>query len=558
MRRPSLPRCPQVRFGIGRQLGLAFGFVLLVLGAFVGGAYLQQREMEGLLHDFGDIEIDRIREVDRWIALSEDVSTRVMAVNKSNDAAITEFFQPTIAPRVREADEIFESISRSAATDEESTWMAGFASKREELLRAVGEMNEFKKIGDVAGASAMFDSAFLPAQKAYSAEIKRFGTLQRELLEQKLQRAISEGKRVSVIAGGVALLLTLAGAFFAWRVATHIKSSLDMAVDTVLRVAKGDLSQRIEVRGRDEFAVLMQAIAAMNQGLLRIVQEVRKGTESIAIASSEIAQGNSDLSCRTEQQASNLERTSNAMDQLTRTVHASTSQALSADDHARQATAIVTRGGEVVQQVVSTMEQISQASKRIEEIIGVINGIAFQTNILALNASVEAARAGEQGRGFAVVAGEVRNLAQRSAQAAKEIKVLIADSACKVQNGTSQVEAAGRAMNQSVAAIQQVSELMASIRSAASEQTAGIQRVNTSISELDQITQQNAALGEQAAAAAVSMKRQAGRLQVGVAAFCLHEDEKPEYQRLLADVESLGLASPLKIVIENPRVCGFL
>ena len=510
-----------LRLGVGQQLGWAFGFALVVMGVFVAGALVQQRAMERSLREFGDVELDRIRHVDRWIAMSEDTSLRIMAVNKSNDAGIAEFFGPTIAPRVKEVGEMFRKVEAEADSDEERAWMAAFVPKREALLKALGEMAEYKKIGDVAGASAMFDSAFMPAQKAYNEEIRRYGELQRERLARKLEAVEAAGQRSARLAAGAAIVLTLAGALFAWRVAGHIKRSLDAAVQAARRVAGGDLSQRIEVRGHDEFAALMRSMDDMTQGLERIVREVRHGTEGITVASGEIAQGNSDLSTRTEQQAGSLQQTASAMEQLTTTVQHNASTARQADDLARQATDVATQGGTVVSQVVHTMGEISHASRRIEEIIGVIDGISFQTNILALNAAVEAARAGEQGRGFAVVAGEVRNLAQRSATAAKEIKALIADSVDKVRNGTSQVEVAGRTMDETVAAIRRVSQLMAEISAATSQQTAGISHVNSSVAQLDQMTQQNAALVEESAAAAQSLKDQSVRLSEVVATFRL-------------------------------------
>ena len=509
------------RWGVGVQLAISFGFSLVVMCLFVAGALWQQRAMEASLREFGETELDRIRHVDRWIALSEDTSLRIMAVNKSNDAGIAEFFGPTIEPRVKEVGEMFRRVESEATSPEQQAWLERFKPRREELLKALKEMGEYKKIGDVAGASAMFDSAFMPAQKAYNDEIRRYGELQRELLARKLHEVQTAGQRAARLAALAALVLTVAGAVFAWRVAGHIKRSLDRAVLAARRVAEGDLSQRIEVRGHDEFAALMRSMDDMTQGLERIVREVRRGTEGITVASGEIAQGNSDLSTRTEQQAGNLQQTASAMEQLTTTVQHNASTAREANDLAQQATTVATQGGEVVSQVVSTMSEISAASRRIEEIIGVIDGISFQTNILALNAAVEAARAGEQGRGFAVVAGEVRNLAQRSATAAKEIKGLIADSVDKVRNGTSQVEVAGRTMDETVGAIRRVSQLMSEISTATLQQTEGISHVNDSVTQLDQMTQQNAALVEQAASAAESMRQQAARLDQVVASFRL-------------------------------------
>jgi len=286
-------------------------------------------------------------------------------------------------------------------------------------------------------------------------------------------------------------------------------------------VAKGDLTQRIEVRSQDEIGKLMQALKDMNESLSGIVGEVRNTTESITVASQEIAQGNADLSQRTEEQASSLEETASSMEELTSTVRQNAENAKQANQLATNASDVAVKGGKVVGDVVETMASISSSSKKIVDIISVIEGIAFQTNILALNAAVEAARAGEQGRGFAVVAGEVRNLAQRSAAAAKEIKGLIDDSVEKVDSGSRQVDQAGATMNEIVQAVKRVTDIMSEISAASQEQGAGIEQVNQAVVQMDEVTQQNAALVEEAAAAAEAMQGQAEVLMHAVSVFKL-------------------------------------
>ena len=286
------------------------------------------------------------------------------------------------------------------------------------------------------------------------------------------------------------------------------------------RIAEGDLGVHIEVGAHDRSS-LLHAIRAMRDDLAKIVSEVRDGTDTIATASNEIATGNLDLSARTEEQASSLEETAASMEELTSTVKQNADNARQANQLAASASEVATRGGAVVSQVVDTMASINDSSKKIVDIISVIDGIAFQTNILALNAAVEAARAGEQGRGFAVVASEVRNLAQRSASAAKEIKALIGDSVEKVEVGNKLVSDAGQTMDEVVASVRRVTDIMGEITAASSEQSAGISQVNQAIAQMDAATQQNAALVEQAAAAAESMQGQAARLLQAVRVFHL-------------------------------------
>jgi len=309
------------------------------------------------------------------------------------------------------------------------------------------------------------------------------------------------------------------GMLLGWLVTRGIVRPLQQAVSAARQVAAGDLTTDIQVATRDETGDLMSALKAMNESLARIVADVRDGCESIASASSQIAQGNSDLSQRTEEQASSLEETAASMEELTSTVQQNANNASEADRLVTQASSVAVRGGEVVEGVVQTMSAISDSSRRIADITGVIDGIAFQTNILALNAAVEAARAGEQGRGFAVVAGEVRTLAQRSAVAAKEIKALIDESATRVEGGTRQVDEAGRTMREVVDSVRQVAILVREIASASEEQSSGIGQVNQAVAQMDTVTQQNAALVEEAAAAAASMQEQAGRLAQEVRRF---------------------------------------
>ena len=327
----------------------------------------------------------------------------------------------------------------------------------------------------------------------------------------------------------IALLLgaMATGVTLAVLIARSISRPLESAVELAQSVAKGDLSGQITVQSKDEIGQLLQALKDMNTSLQRIVGQVRQGTDSIASASSQIASGNQDLSSRTEEQASSLEQTAASMEELTSTVQQNAGNAQQANQLAAAASQVAVRGGATVAQVVQTMSAINDSSRKIVDIIGVIDSIAFQTNILALNAAVEAARAGDQGRGFAVVASEVRTLAQRSAEAAKQIKQLIDDSVAKVQEGGNQVDEAGRTMDEIVMSVRRVTDIMGEISVASHQQTSGIEQVTQAVTQMDQMTQQNAALVEEAAAATDALRGQAAALAETVSFFKLDAQAMP-------------------------------
>jgi len=331
---------------------------------------------------------------------------------------------------------------------------------------------------------------------------------------------VTYGHARNTIIGMLVLLMVLSMGLAVY-VARIVAAPLEEAVGIAGRVAEGDLSNVIVASTSDETGQLMDSLRAMNDSLLKVVGEVRHGTDAIATASAEIASGNLDLSRRTEGQASSLEETASAMEELTSTVQQNADNARQANQLAQSASGIASDGGKVVDEVIATMDSISASSRKIVDIISVIDGIAFQTNILALNAAVEAARAGEQGRGFAVVATEVRNLAQRSAAAAKEIKELIDDSVVQVESGTALVQKAGSTMAEVVSSVRRVSDVVAEISAASGEQSTGIAEVNRAITQMDEVTQQNAALVEQAAAAAGAMQEQAANLAEVVSKFRL-------------------------------------
>ena len=395
------------------------------------------------------------------------------------------------------------------------------ATVRKSYLETRDKALAMKKAGDVAQARDFALKEFAPVVDRYNAVADKMVAYQIERSEAQAAEAnaLIRSYRMAVVVAGVAGLALLV--VLSWVLVARIRQSLSEVSGVARRIGEGDLSRPVQVSGRGEVAEMMLAMQQMQASLVRIVGEVRLSSDSIATGSSEIATGNADLSQRTEEQASNLEETAASMEELTSTVKNNADTAHKAAALAGEASRAAVQGGEVVGQVVSTMEEISAASRKITDIISVIDGIAFQTNILALNAAVEAARAGEQGRGFAVVASEVRSLAQRSADAAREIKTLIGASVEKVENGTQLVSEAGRSMEGIVAQVQRVSDLIGEISSGTSEQTTGISQVGVAVTQLDQVTQQNAALVEQSAAAADSLRHQAAKLAEVVSVFRL-------------------------------------
>ncbi|KAB8311661.1 HAMP domain-containing protein [Rouxiella chamberiensis] len=375
------------------------------------------------------------------------------------------------------------------------------------------------RAGDMDGATEYVLRKLTTSQNAYLDLATAFANSQDQQLQAEGKKAVADGHtaiELTLIFSALAILLAAAMGYFLTR---SITRPLLNAVKVAENVAAGDLTTQIQVNSHDETGQLMQGLKNMNENLLKIVTEVRAGTHAINSASGEIAAGNLDLSSRTEQQASSLEETASAMEQMTATVKQNADNARQANQLAAQASRVAVQGGEVVGEVVNTMEGINASSRKIVDIIAVIDGIAFQTNILALNAAVEAARAGEQGRGFAVVASEVRNLAQRSASAAKEIKSLIDDSVLRVDNGTQLVAKAGATMAEVVSSVKNVTDIVGEIAIASNEQSTGIEEINKAINQMDEVTQQNAALVQEASSAAYSLNEQAERLSQAISIF---------------------------------------
>lgn len=407
--------------------------------------------------------------------------------------------------------------------------------------------------GKKTEAAAFLLDRVTPPQEKYIAQASNLAQLGARLMTESSKLAADQYRIGVELMFGLAAASMLLAAAFAYWVTRSITTPLRAAVQIASTVASGDLRSRIEARSADETGDLMRALAAMNRSLTDIVRQVRGGTDSIAAASTQIASGNLDLSSRTEQQAASLEETASSMEQLTSTVRQNAENARQANQMALSASDAARHGGAVIDNVVSTMSAIHASSKKMAEIISVIDGIAFQTNILALNAAVEAARAGEQGRGFAVVASEVRNLAQRSSKAAREIKLLIDDSAREVAAGNQHVSAAGATMESIVNSVRKVTDIVAEIAAASEEQQLGIGQAYQAITAMDGVTQQNAALVEQAAAAAQSLQDQAATLLNTVSTFTLEAEppalaggqSAPAATRVVAMVASTATAPRL-------------
>jgi len=504
---------------VSTKLWLGVGGILLTLSVLIGFATARliglQEEADAKLESLHT----RVKDANAWAGLTEANAARTVAAIMTFDPGVEERLKSDIAATTAKISKLQKEIEESGLGADEKAQMQKVATLRKAMIEMRNEAQKFKAEGNSEEATKVVNDKYAPAVAAYVGAQREFGAIE-ESLRTKTAVRIDEARALLLkVSGGILLALFAAILVGSSWLIRSIRRPLDQANELASRIAQGDLSARIDTSRGDEFGDLMKSLARMNESLGRMVQQVRQSTDSIATASAEIATGNHDLSVRTEQTSSNLQSTAAAMEQLTSTVQHSADNARQASQLAASASTVAQKGGTVVQQVVSTMDEINTSSKKIADIIGVIDGIAFQTNILALNAAVEAARAGEQGRGFAVVAGEVRSLAGRSAEAAKEIKGLINTSVEKVESGTQLVTDAGATMNDIVQSVRRVADVIGEITSASTEQSAGISQVNDSIANLDQMTQQNAALVEQSAAAAQSMREQADQLAQAVAVF---------------------------------------
>jgi len=505
---------------VGVRLGLGFGLVLLLVVAMGAMGLARLDNIHQAKRLLVDEAVAKHKTAQAWLAGASINATLALGLVKASDAAGEDFFQQQMNAGVKQNDAHKAQLDARIATDRERALFAEVARLRKTYQAVRGEVIALKQQRALEQANAQISARLVPAVNAYLDSVKAvLAYYDQEVREadQAIDANYHSGRTTMLWGAALAVLL---GAVLAWRLTGGITAPLREAVKIAEAVAQGDLRSRARCsRTQDEAGLLLAALAGMQENLVRIVGQIRQGSDSIATASSEIASGNLDLSARTEQQASALAQTASAMEELTSTVQQNAENAREAETLAVDASQVVGKGGAVMSEVVDTMGEINASSQKIVDIIGVIDGIAFQTNILALNAAVEAARAGEQGRGFAVVASEVRNLAQRSATAAKEIKSLIDDSIQKVGVGSQLVEQAGATMREIVDGVARVADIMTEITAASQEQSDGIGQVNQAIAQMDQATQQNAALVEEAAAAAGSLQDQAAALARAVSAF---------------------------------------
>jgi len=512
----------QVR--IGPRLALAFGLILalLVLVAVLGRIGLS-RVNAGLETVYLDrtVPLQQLGDISRLTVRNRFLLAEML---QKADQALIERHAKEMTENIKAIDEIQKAYLATKLTPQEKQMADRYVAARTAYAQQ-GLVPARKSLlaGDMEAAKSVYDGKVTEMAPEVAASLAALIKLQVEEAKNEYDQAKqieAQVEWISLIAAVSALAL---GAWLGWWITRSITQPVSAAVDLAEKVAAGDLRSAIDVRGRDEIAQLLRALGQMNEALVNIVGQVRHSSDSIATGSAEIATGNADLSQRTEEQASNLQQTAASMEQMSATVKQNADIARTATQLATSASGVAARGGEVVGRVVNTMDEITHSSRKIVDIIGTIDGIAFQTNILALNAAVEAARAGEQGRGFAVVAGEVRVLAQRSAEAAKEIKSLISQSVEKVDTGSALVAEAGSTMGEIVAQVRRVADLIGEIDAASGEQAKGIGQVSEAVNQLDQVTQQNAALVEESAAAAESLKHQAAKLAEVVDVFKLRE-----------------------------------
>jgi methyl-accepting chemotaxis protein len=504
---------------IQMRLALAFGVILLLLVSSVGVGVWQMRELTATTRNLATTESEKLQMAVRWRQTIDLNWIRTKAAILDGDASRVAGWQKEMdqtseistASRARVIDLIQSPEGKALIKDIDAARTA-YRTPRAELLkrRVAGE--------DVASA---LEAQLRPLADIYSGTIQKLEDRQQKDYDEALANAETASQRAQAFMLGGGAFAALLATILAMVLARSIVQPVREAAENARVIASGDLSRTIRTEGRDEPAELATALRHMQESLAAVVAKVRQGSEGVASASTQIAQGNQDLSARTESQASALEETAASMEELSSTVKQNADSALQANQLAQSASTVATQGGAAVSQVVDTMKGISDSSRKIADIINVIDGIAFQTNILALNAAVEAARAGEQGRGFAVVASEVRSLAGRSASAAKEIKALIDDSVARVGQGTHLVGQAGTTMNEVVSSIRRVTDIMGEISAASREQSAGVSQVGEAVTQMDQATQQNAALVEEMAAAAASLNSQAQELVQSVAVFKL-------------------------------------
>jgi len=504
---------------ISVRLGLSFGTLLLMLGIV---AFLAVNEVQTL-----KVKLDYVVKEEREASLAEDWTWAVRLnqahtlalILSNNQESVTSFFEPRIIETREQINAIQALIEKSITSKEGKEMLSKVAQARTNNQAARQSVLESLRTGDHAGATTLVNEKLIPLSKIYLDKLEELVQQQRMQVEKTVEQVNSDAIKSIWKIVLFSILALISGISVALLVSKSVTRPLSSALTELDAISKGDLSRTMNVNRQDEIGIVQQRLSDMKTALQSVVLQIRQASDGVTTSATEIAQGNLNLSRRTEQAASSLEQTASSMEQLTTTVKQTADSAHQANQLSSSAAQVALKGGAIMGQVVNTMNDISTSSKRIRDIISVIDGITFQTNILALNAAVEAARAGEAGRGFAVVASEVRSLAGRSAEAAKEIKNLIDVSVDKVQTGGKLVQEAGATMNEIVLSVQRVSDIIGEITAAASEQSDGISQVNVAVNQLDQMTQQNAALVEQSTAASESLREQAATLSKAIGIF---------------------------------------
>ncbi|MYN20700.1 HAMP domain-containing protein, partial [Rugamonas sp. FT107W] len=512
-------------FKIGSRLRLGFGAILAILVVMVLMTNYLNYSNKGKLTRGLELSTQKNLQAGAMKSAMLETGIAMRNIGLQSDVSLMQKEEQKVKDQRARYEKAQADLKALGLNDNEKKALADIAALDADVDKAfkeaIGQVLAFNSEGAAKVISGRID----PLNQQTLALINKLVDMQQAAARDVMDSSVTADRSLMMmlfLLGAVAVAIGVACAVVITR---SITVPLSGAVEVAQKVAAGELTSQVQVEGKDETSELLQALKDMNDSLAKTVGDVRSGTDLISTASQEIASGNADLSARTESQASSLEETASSMEELTSTVKQNADNARQANQLAVTASSVAEKGGTVVAQVVETMGSIKASSSKIVDIIGVIDGIAFQTNILALNAAVEAARAGEQGRGFAVVASEVRNLAQRSAGAAKEIKELIGDSVDKVDAGSKLVDEAGQTMGLIVTSIRQVADIMGEITAATQEQSNGIEEVNQAITQMDEMTQQNAALVEQAAAAAESMQEQAEMLAQAVSIFKLTNDQ---------------------------------
>ena len=504
---------------IGTRLALGFGIIcaMLVLMAALSNAMLAR--VNAGTDEIVNGRMPKIEMTGHMQADINDIAIAIRNMMLTDDPDDRQKLVEEVMEHRRSMNAILAGLDKSLASARGKELLAQMKQETASYVSGQDKLIRLINLDELDAARSLLKSELRPLLVRLKKATADQSALQKQIALDAAAEAAGTYRSTSLLMWGLGIGALALAAAVAWWITRSITRPVNQALEVANTVAAGDLTSRIEVGTRDEMGQLLQALKTMNENLARTVGVVRTGTDTIAVAAAQVAAGSQDLSSRTEQQAGALEETASSMEELTSTVRQNADNARQANVLAEAASNVAARGGQVIGQVVGTMGEINASANQINDIIGVIDGIAFQTNILALNAAVEAARAGEQGRGFAVVAGEVRNLAQRSANAAKEIKTLIGVSTDKVASGSKLVAEAGATMQEIVDSVRRVTDIMGEITSASQEQTAGIEQINGAVVEMDHVTQQNAALVEEAAAASSQMQEQAAMLAKAVAVF---------------------------------------